>query len=141
MTNLSKRFGKIKRGDVRAQAAFVGWHDARLGLPPRPEYVEHSSQTTAAAYHNHRLLLLEAKRAGIKLPGWNKPSQIPPTIKALRTILAQICVANDEPVSALFSGALTVRRPLHLIQADLKAAMEVSGLHSLAASMEVSQTY
>jgi hypothetical protein len=132
MANNVNRFGNVKRGDPRAVAAFMGWHDARLGLPMRPEFMDHWDRGIAAAYHNYRLLLLEARRVGVRLPGWKASSQIPPAIKALRTALAEVSVAEDRPTATLLSGALTTRRPEHLVKADLAADLAAKGLASLA---------
>jgi len=126
------RYGGIKRDDPRAVAAFTGWHDARLGLPMRPEYVDHKYKGVAAAYHNYRLLMLEARRLGVKLPGWNSARQLPPAIKALKTMLAEIAVAEDKPTATLLAGALSMRRPAHLIEADLRVELVAKGLASLA---------
>jgi len=141
MTNLSKRFGKIKRGDVRAQAAFVGWHDARLGLPPRPEYVDHHDKGVLAAYHNYRLLVLEARTMGRKLPGWNSATQIPPAVTALKIEMAETAQAQDKTGAMLLSGSMTTRRPAHLVEADLRNSLLAANLGALAADIPVSQTY
>lgn len=132
MDNNMKKFRNVKRGDFRAVAAFTGWHDARLGLPMRPEFMDHWDRGVASAYHNYRLLLLEARRIGVRLPGWKASSHIPPAIKALRTALAEVSVAEDKPTATLLSGALTTRRPEHLVKADLAADLAAKGLASLA---------
>lgn len=132
MANHNMRYGVIKRDDPRAVAAFTGWHDARLGLPMRPEYVDHRDKGVAAAYHNYRLLMLEALRLGVKLPGWNSARQMPPAVKTLKTMLAEIAVAEDKPTATLLAGALSMRRPTHLIEADLRVELVAKGLASLA---------
>lgn len=132
MANHNMRYGVIKRDDPRAVAAFTGWHDARLGLPMRPEYVDNKDKGVAAAYHNYRLLMLEALRLGVKLPGWNSARQMPPAVKTLKTMLAEIAVAEDKPTATLLAGALSMRRPAHLIEADLRVELVAKGLASLA---------
>lgn len=131
MQNFATKHRDIKRDDKRVLAAFTGWHDARLGLPMRPEYVDHKDRGIAAAYHNYRLLLIEARRLGIKLPGWNSARQMPKAIKDLKVFLADLSVADDRSTATILSGFNTTRRPEHLVKADLRNDMIAKGLESL----------
>lgn len=140
VSNTNHKFRDVKRDDPRVFAAFTGWHDARLGMPMRLEFVDHKDRGVAAAYHNYRLLLLEARRVGVRLPGWNSARQMPPAIKALRTALAKVSVAEDKATATLLAGALTARRPAHLVNADLKAELVAKGLASLA-PLDVVEVY
>jgi hypothetical protein len=133
MSNSGTSFGRhAKRGDPRVIASFEGWHHALWGAPPALFWVDHPNRILAAAYHNGRLLALEAKTLGIQVPGWNSPNEIPPRIKALRTALAIRAVEEDKPTATMLSGFMTERRPAHLIEADLRNDLIAKGLGALA---------
>lgn len=71
MQNGPTKSSRIKLNDLRAIAAYHGWHDALGGRGLNPVWSDHSSRILAITYINWRLRATEIQRSGRVVPNWN----------------------------------------------------------------------
>ena len=135
MTNINRATVSVTQIGGRceaSQATRAGYLDVKYGRGWSSNWVDHPLPAVAANYEFGRHIALDLRVHLKRLPAWPAGKPMP---AALHDAAKEWALADKEanlPPTYVFPEALTILRPRHLVEADLRNELIARNLSSLA---------